>query len=407
MSRKVPEGWWETTLGAFARAVSERNGGRNCFPVLSVTKYDGFVPSNEYFTKTVHSKDTENYKIVRNGQFAYATIHLDEGSIDYLSDFEAGIISPMYTVFEVDETRVDHRFLLPLLKLLATRGKFDALGNGGVNRRKSISFKILANFPINLPPLSEQRRIAEILSSVDEAIATAQAVVEQTRTVRQGVLKRLLTKGIGHTLFKQTEIGEIPEAWEPRHIGELCQLTNGNGFRPPDWSAQGLPIIRIQNLNGSRKFNYYSGVPKEKWIVEHGDLLFSWAGVRGVSFGPCLWTGPRGVLNQHIFKVHPSEGIRREWLLHAMELVTTRIEEKAHGFKDSLLHVHKSEITGQLVGVPNEEEQGKIVEALSSFSLAEAQSSNQLTCLINLRRTLASDLLSGRKRVLSKELADI
>ncbi len=67
----------------------------------------------------------------------------------------------------------------------------------------------IRGLPIALPPLHEQRRIAEILSSVDEAIAATRAVIEQTKKVKQGVLERLLTKGIGHTRFKQTEIGEI------------------------------------------------------------------------------------------------------------------------------------------------------------------------------------------------------
>jgi type I restriction enzyme S subunit len=69
-------------------------------------------------------------------------------------------------------------------------------------------------FKIHVPPLYEQRRIAEILSTVDDAIAATRAVIEQTRKVKRRVLECLLTKGIGHARFKQTEIGEIPEGWE-------------------------------------------------------------------------------------------------------------------------------------------------------------------------------------------------
>ena len=92
-------------------------------------------------------------------------------------------------------------------------------------------------------------------------------------------------------------------------IGDLCNFISGNGFRPSDWRSSGLPIIRIQNLNGSRSFNYFAGQPKEKWIVNPGDLLFAWAGVKGVSFGPTIWSGPRGVLNQHIFRVVPKKDV--------------------------------------------------------------------------------------------------
>ena len=153
-------------------------------------------------------------------------------------------------------------------------------------------------------------------------------------------------------------------------IGELCKFINGNGFRPPDWKATGLPIIRIQNLNGSQNFNYFDGTPKDKWIVEAGDLLFAWAGVKGVSFGPTIWAGPRGVLNQHIFRVVPKRGIDRYWLYLALQVVTQRIEENAHGFKASLVHVRKDDITDQIVDLPPIEEQRETGEVLRTWDEA-------------------------------------
>jgi len=392
---RVPNGWRMAPLSEFLRESRVPGGDGRTAKKLTVKLYGRGVLAKE--TATAGSENTKYYRRCA-GQFIYSKLDFLNGAF--------GIVPP-----ELDgrESTLD----LPAFDILpgivpewlvfyVTREQFYSaytdLARGGRKARR-VSPEEFLRIEVPLPPLSEQRRIAEILSSVDEAIATTQAVIEQTRTVKQGVLKRLLTRGIGHTRFKQTEIGEIPEAWEVRPIDELCRLTNGNGFRPPDWSDQGLPIIRIQNLNGSRKFNYFAGLPKEKWIVEHGDLLFSWAGVRGVSFGPCLWTGPRGVLNQHIFKVHTAKGIRKKWLFHAMELVTARIEEKAHGFKASLLHVHKSEITSQLIGVPNESEQTEIVRAMESLSQAEAREATKLGSLRDVKSALMADLLTGRKQV--------
>jgi type I restriction enzyme S subunit len=71
---------------------------------------------------------------------------------------------------------------------------------------------------VALPPLSEQKKIAAILSSVDEAIASTQAVIDQTRKVKQGLLQQLLTCGIGHTKFKESVIGKIPETWEVKPL---------------------------------------------------------------------------------------------------------------------------------------------------------------------------------------------
>lgn len=155
-----------------------------------------------------------------------------------------------------------------------------------------------------------------------------------------------------------------------RSIGDLCDFFNGNGFRPPDWRPSGLPIIRIQNLNGSQNFNYFDGEPKAKWIVEPGDLLFAWAGVKGVSFGPTIWPGPRGVLNQHIFRIVPKKGVDKYWLFLALQVATRRIESNAHGFKSSLVHVQKEDITNQVVDLPPLPEQRKIAEILRTWDEA-------------------------------------
>ncbi len=69
-------------------------------------------------------------------------------------------------------------------------------------------------------------------------------------------------------------------------IGQLYSFSSGHGFRKQDWYSGGLPIIRIQNLNDSKEFNYFDGETDPKWMVLAGDLLFAWTGVKGVSFGP-------------------------------------------------------------------------------------------------------------------------
>lgn len=71
-----------------------------------------------------------------------------------------------------------------------------------------------------------------------------------------------------------------------RAVGDLCDVLNGLAFKPEDWSEAGLPIIRIQNLNGGLEFNFYQGALPEPYMVEPGTLLFAWSGNRGTSFGP-------------------------------------------------------------------------------------------------------------------------
>ncbi len=158
--------------------------------------------------------------------------------------------------------------------------------------------------------------------------------------------------------------------WRLATVADICEMKNGHGFGPEDWSDQGLPIIRIQNLNGGRKFDYFAGVPEDRWLVETGELLFSWAGTKGVSFGPFIWRGPRGVLNQHIFKVTAKAGVDIDWLYWALRHVTDRIESQAHGFKATLVHVKKSDIYQQPVQVPAAGEQRRIARILSTWDAA-------------------------------------
>lgn len=121
-------------------------------------------------------------------------------------------------------------------------------------------------------------------------------------------------------------------------------------------------------------------------------MLFSWAGTKGVSFGPTIWRGARGVLNQHIFKVQPKPGIVSEWLYWALKHVTDRIEAQSHGFKSTLVHVKKSDIDRQPITVPPLSEQRRIAQILSTWdqaiTTAEGKVANSRRQIKGLQRQL-------------------
>lgn len=183
---------WETVrLGEVVSPVSSRAGARE-LPVYSVTKHSGFVPSTDYFKKQVFSQDLSTYKVVEKGQFAYATIHLDEGSIGVAP--EACIISPMYTVFSVDQSRVDAGYLIRLMKSPKAVAQYSRLGRGTAERRKSISLEALGRLEVHLPPLPEQRRIAAILDEADALRSTWGETRESARRAISSRISALLSK---------------------------------------------------------------------------------------------------------------------------------------------------------------------------------------------------------------------
>ena len=191
---------------------------------------------------------------------------------------------------------------------------------------------------------------------------------------------------------------KAPIHWHMATVADICEMRNGHGFGPQDWTTEGLPIIRIQNLNGGSNFDYFAGEADPRWLVQPGQLLFAWAGTKGVSFGPAIWRGPLGVLNQHIFQVSPKEGIDVDWLYWALRHVTDLIESSAHGFKATLVHVKKSDIDRQAVHIPPYGEQRRIAQILSTWDQA-IEAAEQLAASNKRQKLLlATALLTGRRR---------
>lgn len=201
--------------------------------------------------------------------------------------------------------------------------------------------------------------------------------------------------------YKQTEVGIIPEDWDVRTIGEVFHLINGCAFKPEDWRQNGTPIIRIQNLNdASAEYNYSQYPVREKHRVIPGDLLFAWSGTTGTSFGARVWTGPSGVLNQHIFKVHVLHGqLVADYALRVLLRVQDDIEKQAHGFKSSFVHVKKSDLVKVDLPVPPLPEQRAIAEALGDVDALLLGLDRLIAKKRDLKQAAMQQLLTGQTRL--------
>lgn len=184
--------WNRTRIGEIATEVSERNGHDSEITVLSCTKYDGLVSSLEYFGKRVFSENTENYKVVRRNEFAYATNHIEEGSIGLLTEHEAGLVSPMYTVFRLTG-EVLPAFLYRLLKTETYRQMFQSFTSASVNRRGSLRWKQFATIPLLLPNTQEQERITTALIVFDREINLLRKQLDSLKQQKKGMMQKLLT----------------------------------------------------------------------------------------------------------------------------------------------------------------------------------------------------------------------
>jgi len=190
---EIPADWEYLPIQKIARQVSTKNKNGKDLTVLSCTKYDGLVDSLEYFGRQIYSDVTSTFKIVKRGQFAYATNHIEEGSIGYQDLYDEALISPMYTVFETTSRDVSDEFLFRVLKTELYRHIFEVNTSSSVNRRGSLRWPQFALIRVPVPSINEQRAIAAVLQTADEEIGLLGRKLSALRAQKKGLMQRLLT----------------------------------------------------------------------------------------------------------------------------------------------------------------------------------------------------------------------
>ncbi len=185
--------WKKIAIKDFAIEVSLKNNRNENWEVLSCTKYDGLVPSLQYFGRQVFSKYVTQYKVVPQYCFAYATNHIEEGSIGYQSTYRNALISPMYTVFKTDSNVVDDIFLYKLLKSHRAIYLYNVMMEGSIDRRGGLRWDNFSTIKFLLPGIKEQSAIADILVFCDNEILLAKQKLNRFQQQKKGLMQVLLT----------------------------------------------------------------------------------------------------------------------------------------------------------------------------------------------------------------------
>jgi type I restriction enzyme S subunit len=404
----LPHEWTSQAIGDLARERIERSPNSTAIPVYSVTKHRGFVPSLEYFDRQVFSRNTANYKVVRKGDIAYATIHLDEGSIGLLESAELGLISPMYTVIEVDQERIAPRYLFALLKQPAMLREYFRIKEGTVHRRWSVSFKDLAKVQVVVPGRRDQDAVLEVLDSIDAAIEKTEAVIAATERLRSALLAELLTRGVPgwHTEWKQVpRIGTIPACWDVVRLGEVAPISYGTSV-PTSHTGVGLPVLRIPNVARGvidltdLKFALDAAIAEPEACKD--DLLIVRTNGNPQICGTFALVSElpgKFLFASYLMRIRMTNRALRPGFFAAFLNTTGRAQLRGR-IRTSAgnYNVSASGLASVEVSVPGESEQARMIEALDVLDARRRDECTERDRLMSVKQGLAEALLSGRVR---------
>ena len=259
-------------------------------------------------------------------------------------------------------------------------------------------------YTLLLPSLPEQRKIAAILSSVDDLIEKTQAVIDQVQLVKRGLMQDMLTRGLPgrHRRFNQTEIGQIPQEWEVSELSSLCNrmFVGIAQAATHAYTEEGVPLIRTTNIheysldvdNLFHITNKFAREMKGK-VLRGGDVLTARTGHPGTSV-----VVPESLSGAQCFTLlvsRPDARLRSRFLCHTMNSghggrIVSR--GQAGGAQQNL---NVSIFKRARVGVPSVEEQDEICDILDScYSLMDREEATK-EALRSVKAALMSTLLTG------------
>ncbi|WP_374247766.1 restriction endonuclease subunit S [Thermomonas sp.] len=262
----------------------------------------------------------------------------------------------------------------------------------------------IESFITRIPPIEEQRAIAHILGTLDDKIELNRRMNQTLEAMARALFKSWFVDfdGVPAEDMQESELGLIPKGWRVASLDQIAHYLNGLALQkfPPESETEFLPVIKIAQLraghtNGSDKA---SARLKPEYIVEDGDVLFSWSGSLEVE----VWTGGRGALNQHLFKVTSHE-VPKWFYYHATRQHLQDFRAIAAGKATTMGHIQRGHLTAAKVAVPPPDEMAKFDAVIAPLFEQTISNALQSGTLANLRDTLLPKLISGELRMKNTE----
>ena len=246
---------------------------------------------------------------------------------------------------------------------------------------------------VPVPPIDVQRKISTYLRTIDEKI-----------TLNKQINNNLLEQA--NAIFKREflELSELPDGWYRNNLTSIANYLNGlamQKYRPTDTEI-GLPVLKIKELRQGfcdSDSELCSPSIKSDYIINNGDVIFSWSGSLLVDF----WCGGQCGLNQHLFKV--TSDTYDPWFYFAW--TNYHLAEFAHiaaSKATTMGHIKRNDLEKAIVVIPSQEDYARIGEILSPIYKAIVENRLENNKLTQLRDTLLLQLMSGELDISTIEI---
>jgi len=281
--------------------------------------------------------------------------------------------------FEPTKKLVDDKYLF---FLLSQDVFFDyvMLGSKGCKMPRGDKSHIM-NWEVSLPPLPTQRRIAAILSSLDDKI---DLLHRENATLEQ----------MAETLFRQWFVMEAKEEWEEKPLSSIATFLNGLACQkyPPKNEIDKLPVLKIRELSSGigSESDWATTEVGEEYIVHAGDVIFAWSASLMVK----IWDGEDCILNQHLFKVTSDKYPKwfyYFWCKHYMDEFISIAQSHA----TTMGHIKRNDLDTAMVMVPSEDELKRMTERMDGILKKMENNNKQIQTLIQTRDGLLPKLMSN------------
>lgn len=419
MNYSIPEGWEITRFGNVAK-IKRGASPRPIADPIYFGKGRGWIRISDVTKSSKYLERTEDY-LSDIGESK--SVPVNEG--DIIMSIAATVGKPIilkmkacihdgFVVFSELNKSMDREFLYYLLNQIES--KLKSLGQHGT--QSNINAELVAKIEFLKPPLLEQQKIASILSNVDSLIQQTQKEIEQTQRLKKGLMQRLLTKGIGHKKFKNSEIGKIPQKWNTVRLEEACLKSKnsfsmgpfGSDIKTDNFVQSGVPVIRGVNLTKQPFYeNGFVFVTENKADelkaanAFSGDLIFTHRGTLGqVGVIPFNSKFKRYVISQSQMKCTCDTYILDP--MFAFYFFNSNPGQKiimTHSTKSGVPHIIQplTSLRSFFIPLPEIKEQKIIVNFISETnSLVETQQEYK-SKLETLKKGLMQKLFTGQIRV--------